>query len=1229
MSHSKRKKLIRLAEKFCSGGRLIPTLLVFAAHLVAGQSLVLTPDQFIPVADPQFPADHSWRVEFQLHDWTLPKDSVSRLISLEGVGFVAFIRPDGRLDLESENDQTVEREPCFVTTTGLRDVLIRFQRDVSGGKISCELWNYDGTGYNTSTITIKSAGVPKYTGGGLGGGATASLGFIHVFTTLVPLGSRPPVTADKGDWTNLTFDTNLNDSSGNAHNGSGTAVYAATPDQVPVAVPKTYGAPFWSNWTSLRAGFPVRLDGSSSFSLADASSAVSFRWQQLSGPSTLIWQNRNSAVPTVTGLIFGTYSFQLQVTDSAGRKAAATLTAGAVATDSNGVVVQANPAADAIFGPMIAFGKNPWSWADERNLRMEDLQRNAYATPPTWSTPAEKATVDYKFFDPYAGNSSATALSADITDTTLTIAVTSASALDLTTLPTEILVGATASWEIIRICSASGNTLTVCYDGRGYHYGVNGSYVRPASAWTSGTRVWQAKVTGTNTHFLTTMCSFGQGWPVAANRAVTSAGTISVMPGSATVTGNGTAWDGTQTSLAIAVFATHGGVPFTFFSYVTAASGSSLTLARPFPADADAGSYSYRIFSDQRNVVLHYVRADSTDGDIYFPTAGCESDTSLYLYFGWDNGYSGQHDPVAAYSYMDGAGYTGDFSHNYYDMGLAHYAFYFRSGLNQALTAARNIEDYWLRYPENAQGDAGGVPRDRGVLGVFAAAVLDGDRASNWSGLRTYANQGLQAALRNNCDDDLRETAYQLSWLALAAQFDPDPAQRAMWQSGLSTASYNRDNNCKRPDDSFATGFYWNPGSLKISTTQNSQTATAVNGTFPSNMCYSTTHGTGVATNGSALLTALTSAFLPPSGSYKLIVGGTLGGAPYDLVTQFDYNSPESLTMAALWPGDSGVVYWSIENNDNSSYVLTIAQGPDDTANFGHITSCSLIDSTHIELYRPWPTGSGTFSYFEYNLVGRGTQTFMAGIKSLQMRYASQAYAPYQTLAAGLANWVGTVGFDPATKGIYYGRGFPQCEPAVTDSGITDVQYRVVSCIENSDNPTYAEEARARNAEAQNAMTMMYLANPTDKNRSIGDTFYGATYGASGYTAQGYFSDGTTSSNLDDVSLGSYKWPGFFFGIGMAHQWPAVRLGGAAPPQYRTVYISVNLTTGSSARILVTAPSGATQAYSCGNTSPCPVKVDDRQGAHWYRIQYLSDAGKVVAQSAPDLLSVPGQALPQ
>src|ERR1019366_4282133 len=60
---------------------------------------------------------------------------------------------------------------------------------------------------------------------------------------------------------------------------------------------------------------------------------------------------------------------------------------GAVATDDNGVVVNANPAADAILGPMIAFGQNPWGLADYWHLAgsiQREAQYVAAGVSPTW-----------------------------------------------------------------------------------------------------------------------------------------------------------------------------------------------------------------------------------------------------------------------------------------------------------------------------------------------------------------------------------------------------------------------------------------------------------------------------------------------------------------------------------------------------------------------------------------------------------------------------------------------------------------------------------------------------------------------------------------------------------------------------------------------------------------------------------------------------------------------------
>ena len=244
------------------------------------------------------------------------------------------------------------------------------------------------------------------------------------------------------------------------------------------------------------------------------------------------------------------------------------------------------------------------------------------------------------------------------------------------------------------------------------------------------------------------------------------------------------------------------------------------------------------------------------------------------------------------------------------------------------------------------------------------------------------------------------------------------------------------------------------------------------------------------------------------------------------------------------------------------------------------------------------------------NLVGRGVQPFMLGIKTLQMSYGSliddaSTASSYKDLAAGAANWILNVGYDPLLKAVSYGRVFPQCEPAMTEVGDPSFGFRIPDCIENSANPDAVSTARVRNSEVQNAVRVAYQANPTGEVKAQGDQMYCAQWGNAALTKPGYCTEPITASNLTDANLAAYKWTGFFFGVGMAHQWPAVRVGGVSPPMPQTVPVNVDLSQAASARITVTQPSSATTQYLC-SSSPCQVVVDARQGAHWAQIDYLS-----------------------
>ena len=1207
---------------------------LFPLVAFAGQSLVVKSSQTLTFPDPILSQNQSWRIEFQIHNWVLPPANVHTavLFGMSGAGAIVRLYPNGTLEIENR-DPVNEQAPCFLPLNGLTTALVRIQKDSGQMRFSCEAWNFDATGYRSQVETMNGLKAGTFSGGAIGpigDSAGAALGFLRLSTALVPLGSRPPTTADAGNWTELKFDGNLQDSSGNGHSAGGTGTYMDTPNQVAVAVAKTFGAPAWTNWTSLRAGFPAQLDGSASYSLADASSAVSYSWQQLSGPSTVIWADPAQPAPTLSGLIFGTYQFSLKVRDGAGNTNTAMLETGAVATDDNGVVINADPNVDKFFGPMIAFGKNPWGYADERALKATQLRASAYdaqgLTSPSWTHPGP-GTVTYVFNGSGSnGAAPGTTLASPVDANATSIAINDASVLDLSELPTRILLGYQYPREDIRICATTATqgpaTLSVCYDGRGQ----SDSYRRTGpTAWPAGTSVGQMKVTGAGTAFLSDICPAGGGPP---GKITYNSGLINLQPGSRAVTGSDTSWDTADGVLAgyqVRVSATAGGVPFTFYAYIsTVTDQNDMVLARPYPADADAGTFAYSIIqADTRALTLHYNRpSDGSDAQTYFLTTSCESDSSAYLYIGHDIAQmNGTLQSGKQYSYVDGLGYTGAFGPNFYGEDLAHRALYYRSGWTFALNTARVFGDNFVNSPLVSGGDVGGIPLllGGGSIGGFAAAVLDTDDPNrpSWGDLRGLAKNG--SIGNSTCNAyDTRDSSYLGTWLALAADFDPDPIQRANWKAQMALL-YNRDRNCKGADNSWANGFLYNAGSAALNMTRGSAVVTGVN--IPQSLCYGIASGTVSVTNGSAVVTG--SGFVPGN---KIVITGTRGGAPYTGFFRFSLNSNGSLLIAALWPGDSGTATYVIENND----ALTTIGISNNDAQLTRNWACTWNNASQITLDRPWdgPTESNAHAY-SYVLAGFGQQPYMLGIKITQMQYASQSDDPalganYTALAALAADWLHDVGFDAATQGLNYGRIMQACEPVTVPPPGSTFDVRTPGCNFGL-NPASIRTGRVLTAEASQALRIYYQAHPTPEAKAWGDMAYGSIWGYAPYTTGGVYTDTNyVRDENSDASLGSYKWTGFFFGMGMAHQWPAVRLGGVAQPRFRMAYLDFDHSLAAKSQIVVTAPSGAKSTFACEPKLPCEVRVDDRQGAHWYRIQYLSPMGKLLFQSEPRLLDGPG-----
>jgi hypothetical protein len=237
-----------------------------------------------------------------------------------------------------------------------------------------------------------------------------------------------------------------------------------------------------------------------------------------------------------------------------------------------------------------------------------------------------------------------------------------------------------------------------------------------------------------------------------------------------------------------------------------------------------------------------------------------------------------------------------------------------------------------------------------------------------------------------------------------------------------------------------------------------------------------------------------------------------------------------------------------IENNDFLSTIAVDNNDPQLKENW----ACTWNNSAQITLNRAWDGPSEPNAHlYSYVLAGYGQQPYMLGIKTTAMKWASQnddtaTASQYATLASAAAEWIRQVGFDPNTQGMNYGRVFQACEPSVVATPVlpTFAFYaRTPGCNYGLD-PSAIRAARVLTAETSQALRVAYESNPTPDIKNWADVAYGSIWGYCPYTAPGYYCDANyVKDENSDASLAAYKWAGFFFGVGMAHQWPAVRVG--------------------------------------------------------------------------------------
>lgn len=958
------------------------------------------------------------------------------------------------------------------------------------------------------------------------------------------------------------------------------------------AVIKTNPHPSWGNTKTWRSGQTNGLDGTGS-----TGGFTGYHWTCASfdngsgsttcPPGTNI-VSATSGTTNVTGVIDGEYTFQL----CDGMNAhCGTQIVGARNCDANGVLHPSDNHITQMFGPIICWGWNPEKNQDINHVLASQARstvHDAYAPPP-WDTPVT-GTASYQFITQTGTTINQGSGTLGPTDATIT--VSDATQLDLATFPTLIYVsynryGAVGgSFEVIEICSAVGNVLTPCYNGRGYRYGAPNHAL--ASSWVNGTLVTQHKVTGSGTSFLSTFNPLGAGW---SGQTISTAGTCSVNHNSGIITGSGTNWtSGANLNKAILIQGHHSGVAFTWFSYVNSVTSTTLlgTLqVYPVTADDETGLTCSTLSPDLRFMVLHHKRCGGGgaqgcvdesypyDGSMYVPLEGCESNTDCYFTGGRDPdsvlpGYSTcltsppyqntLMECAIRVSYMDGEGATNDFGQNYYDEVLADMVLYIRSGFKYALVNARKIGgvdgtnnlgyNFW---PEIQQGSAG-APRHMSAMGSWAMLLFDG-KSKNIQGMRGLASSTLYIiSTFTSCDViDLREVeGYPLGWLAMAALWDPDPSLRATWKNGLDSW-YTTYNSCARTGSGVLANSWYtsslfdivNGGLTTLSMTVGSKIATGSN--IPAGLCGTTpsASGTGTFTPGSDNVTG--SGFVT-GGGRVLVTDGTLGVLPFG----YSFVNSGNIHLSGKFPSTAGggTLSWRIDTDSHDSQfstnppmgTLVIGNSPSD----GQLTksqSCTWNNSGQVTLDNNWDGTAGTnyawrSSLHDYTAIGgRLTQPFFLNILSISLRLCSLVGGTTgdncTILMNAIALWEKTYGIDPLTGGTYYGRIGPGYEPIYDESSVPAIFFRNPGGSFSSSS-TGIQSARDISGEMQSIPYISFKADPSIPNRDSWDTFY-----------QNIWSD-TNGSQVCQGSSGywvTYKYYGFCFGIGFSSQWPAAYFG--------------------------------------------------------------------------------------
>jgi hypothetical protein len=535
-----------------------------------------------------------------------------------------------------------------------------------------------------------------------------------------------------------------------------------------------------------------------------------------------------------------------------------------------------------------------------------------------------------------------------------------------------------------------------------------------------------------------------------------------------------------------------------------------------FSSDFFSGTCSGGGVPNGNVIVLWYPSSIGGTGYRFMNPVSCSDDTHMILQA---NYYFGTGPVVnSPYAIMTGpqlaTWVNGSNNANYYDNVLAFYALYYRTGLDEYLTYARQLADLWYEQPGSDRGQACsaifdasgwwcGPPRVQALQGLMLRAE-DG-RPEIWTGLLTNGvlDHFLHYAPLNSPLIDMREVA----------------ATHAM----TCTAAFFLKHNGR---DAAHLATYMNACNADVSQLWTSQVTTS----------------DSIIGAGAWLNTILN--YSP------VIANATAGSSVVTLTTPI--TCPAALAGYRLWVANPIPAPLTYDQGDSKTFAITAC-----TPN--SLTIDRPYNGTHAG-----PARQITMNFFG----GQYTQPFMVGYVSNMLSlaqktldeggYAASA-ATARRLVVGAALWLKTYGWRPATRGYFYTRGGllndVACEPdpEIVNNPFVGGEEGYLCTHTYQDHETWTvQSSRFLMGETLRSLSQAYqFASPADQATLLdfGDQVSGAMWGKPGDLN----GDANYLKNYYPIEgAGKAKDFGFAFGWGGGSQWTAVTAGITRTPSPTT-----------------------------------------------------------------------------